>query len=575
MLSHRLFYPILGLLMGLSLYALVKLGENAVLDRRLVDVGFVALSGFFAAWMALAWDLGPWRAGLLALALAAPIGGLLYGASLRYETMGPFWSQGVPFELALFLGLTPLPFLMAAGAGQGGYAGAFVKAWDLFLQGIAAVAFIALAWGGVYLAGETLALVGFDLWPWVFKTATPYLISGLALGLAMALVAGRTAAVPMGLLLWPLRLALVPLLALGAVFLVGYGAEGLSAALYPGVASTTLITLALGGIFAVTAALGPDAKGALRSPLLLWTVGPVALLIALLSLVTLTDLWTRVAAEGPALMDFYDALTALVALGFGLGYLIAFLLPGEQMGRMRAVNSGMLALSALLAILALTPALSGEDWVARMQKARVLEKAQAGAPYDLTPLLDIGVAGEKALLALQAQAEAEALPTLAQDAASAAQGLVRGVAAEALASATLKKLLPVQPPSAVPERDGLIESLPEYQLTALRHACSTPLPNGGPGCVMVMADFWPEAPGEEAVILAYPPGGPLRLEGYRRDGAFGWVYQAAVLTPPLDPSPGAGMALVEQLQSGFPGLTPLALQQLPLDNHAIFILPPS
>lgn len=572
---HRLLYPLLGLLMGLALYGLDEARQAGAFSQRLADVGFVALSGFFAAWMALIWDLRPWRAGLLAFALAAPIAGLLYGASFRYATMDAFWSQGLPFDLALYLGLLPLPFLMAAGAGEGGYAGAFAKAWDLLLQGTAALAFMLFVWGGAYLASETLDLVGFDLWPWLSEGAAPYLITGLALGLALALVAGRTAGVPLGLLLWPLRLSLLPLLLLGVVFLVGYGAEGLAPALYPGKASSTLIALALGGIFAVTAALGPDARGALRSPLLLWTVGPVALLVALLSLVALGDLWARAAADGPGLLDFYDALTALVTLGFGLGYLIAFLLPGEQMGRMRAVNGGLLALTGIVVALALSPVLSAEDWVARMQKARVLEKAQAGAPYDLTPFLDIGVAGQQALLALQAQAETEALPTLAQDAASAAQGLARGVAAEALASAALKKLLPVQPPSAEAERDLLIESLPEYQLTALRQACSAPLPNGGPGCVMVLADFWPEAPGAEAVILAYPPGGPLRLDGYRRDGAFGWVYQAAALTPPLGLSPGAGAALVAQLQSGLPGLTPMALQQLPLDNHAIFILPPS
>ena len=77
-----------------------------------------------------------------------------------------------------------------------------------------------------------------------------------------------------------------------------------------------------------------------------------------------------------------------------------------------------------------------------------------------------------------------------------------GMASRVLAG--LVALMPLQPPTATATRDFMLAGLDGYTVNDWAMACGRGLPDGKPGCLMVVADLWPREPGEEAIVLLSP-----------------------------------------------------------------------
>ena len=132
--------------------------------------------------------------------------------------------------------------------------------------------------------------------------------------------------------------------------------------------------------------------------------------------------------------------------------------------------------------------------------------------------------------------------------------------------------MPVQPATATAQRDAVLAGLAETELADWATACAAPLDSGAPGCVLVVADFWPDVPGDEALSLRRMTGGWIAAEGLvLREGR---LDRFAVGTPGGTlPDLAEGEALIARLQAGPPALSPVRMNQLGAGEAGLLILP--
>jgi hypothetical protein len=105
--------------------------------------------------------------------------------------------------------------------------------------------------------------------------------------------------------------------------------------------------------------------------------------------------------------------------------------------------------------------------------------------------------------------------------------------------------------------------------------CTGQLPQGGPACVMVVADLMPNQPGEEAIlILLEEDAGYARFEGLSlRDGYLQRHSLWATDGQPL-PGPEAAATIIAGLQSATPPLSAAPVNQIGLPEGGGLALTP-
>lgn len=87
------------------------------------------------------------------------------------------------------------------------------------------------------------------------------------------------------------------------------------------------------------------------------------------------------------------------------------------------------------------------------------------------------------------------------------------------------------------------------------------MPDGKPGCVMVVADFTAVFPGNEAIIVLRDTGDSMRYEALVRNN--GIVERRSVSTLAGDlPYDAAGAGMIAQMQAAPPIVTPAQLNQI-------------
>ncbi|MES2968245.1 MAG: DUF4153 domain-containing protein [Pseudomonadota bacterium] len=571
---QRVVMALTGFVAGLCLYILTEVLTRDIVGDR-AGLALATLTGaFFAALLAMIGPLAVRRAAMGAAGVAVVTAVLLVWASFRFDEVAGFLNDPVPLLAAAVLCFVPLPFFVAAsGPGWRDYPELFLQSWTLVVRYAAAWLFVGVVWGVIWLSDALLSLVGLDLIALVIDAdPMPWMITGTVLGLALAVVNEMADIVSPYLVLRLLRLLLPVVLVVMVVFLVALPVQGLSG-LFGGIsAAFTLLVMCGAAATLVTTAIDQsDAEATQAVPMQRAAQG-LALVLPFPAGLAAFAIWLRVEQHGWTPDRLFAATVSILALGYGISYAVAVLRGRGWMARVRQANVTMALALIAAAVVWLTPVLDAQSIAARSQIARFEAGVMGLDDLDLAALDQWGRAGTAARARLDAIAASPGQEALAKRLAAVPAGSTGPIMsddAEALL-ADLRAVLPLQPLGATATRDVLLSAIPAEEMRNWLAACRGSLPDGRPGCVMVVADLWTDMPGEEAIMLLREEAGFVRYEGLGMiDGVVQrrsvWSMSGAL------PDLADGAALIGALQTAPPTLSPAPLNRLGIGGGLVLM----
>jgi Domain of unknown function (DUF4153) len=571
-LQARWVLALIGAVGGLALYGTVEALDRDLLSDRAILPLLAFLGTFFAAVLAMAGPLGPVRAGVRALMLAGVTALLVWLVSLRFEDMYGFYYAPLPFMAVLAVAGLPVPFLIAqGGAGWRDYPSLFMGAWALVVRYVVAWSFTGLVWLVMYLSDDVLSIVGVTVIGDLMEyRVVPMVITGAALGLAMAVVYELAHLVSPDLVLRLFRLMLPVVLAVMLVFLLALPVRGLSG-LFSGLSPALLLLTMVGaGISLVSITVDQSDGDATDSKFLRRAAQGQALILPVVAGFAEWAIWLRVGQYGWTPDRLFVALVAALAVIYGVIYAGAVLRGGGWMARIRQGNLWMALIVIGLAALWLTPLLNAE----RISAADQLARFEAGrTPVDALDVREIGRwgrPGAAALAALQAKAAEpgqEALATLL------AGGGEVAFEQHAEKAAALAAVMPVQPATATGMRSVILGAAETYQLDDWTRVCDMSRDAGSATCLMVVADLLPLLPGEEAMLLLKRGPDNFEIMGLYLldDGSL--AQRFAVHPDGRYPDPAEAESMLRSFQDTPPPATPAMLNQLGTGDAGLLFLP--
>ena len=572
MARQRLILVMVGALAGGSLYLLFRVVAEGVLGQTVAMTAMVFVGVLFTALLALTGPMELPRALGRAALQAGIVAGLIIWASLRFNAVDDVATSPIIVASGLILTFIPLPFILAEdGLGWRNYPALFMAAWGIVMRSTVAWVFVGILWLVIYLSHALLSLVGIDVISQIIlMPPVPWLITGTAFGLAMAVALELSEVMSAYLVLRLLRLLVPVILVVMAVFLVAVGLNGFGR--LQGV-SASAILLAMVGLAAtlVTSAVDQDDEDAVQTLAMKRATQGLAAILILQAGVASWGIVVRVLDHGWTPERLFASTVAVLALGYGVTYLFAVARGRAWMERVRQANIWMAVALMALAVLWLTPVLNPERISVNSQMARFESGKTPLAEFDVYSLFQWGRAGAAAKVALAETAKSDpALATVMASPEYAASPAT--VDAEAMRAA-LKTALPVQPASGSGVRDQLLARASDYDLQSWTAACAVTLDVGGPACVLVVADFLPDRPGQEALLLLGSEGGYVTYLGYALDGG-------TLTSLSVDSGSGAlandedGLRLIAELQAAMPGLRPVPRNELAVPASGAISLKP-
>lgn len=518
-MRQRFTMALTGAAAGLSFYGLAHALDSAALsDRAALGLTAAALA-FFTALLGMAGPLTLKRAAVSALAVALVVAGLLLLASQRFEVPSELFDSPIPILAALVLVFVPLPFLVAAQRSSWrDYGLLFTEAWTIVVRYAAAWLFVGLVWLVILLSDLLLSMVGLEsLGNLITSAPLAWVITGGVLGLGIAVVDELSDVVSPYLVLRLLRLLLPAVLVVLLLFLAVLPVQGLGGVFSSLSAAVTLLTIAAMAATLVTAALDQSPAQQSHSLVILRSAQVLALLVIAPAALGAWAVWLRVAQYGWTPDRVFAAVVAALGLGYGFVYGAAILRGRGWERRIRQGNIWMALALMVAAALLLTPVLDPLRIAARSQITRFEEGKTPAGQLDLDAFAHWGKAGAMALVRLEALAKEPGKEALADRLA------MRGEPAKAPDTTTqladLAALMPLRPRDATAVRDEVLATLwPQEVETWLAH-CRRKMPDGAPGCVMLVADLWPWRGGQEAVVILRDEVDLLQAEGFAQGEA--------------------------------------------------------
>lgn len=565
--QQRWIMAAIGAGAALALYGLVQMAETEALKGRALLAAVTLLAAFCGAVLVLNGPISLRRAVMGGAGLALVVTALTQMAGLRYTLIDGFLASGLPIFSILILLTLPLPFWIAHTRGNWReYDALFSEAWAILLRVWVAGLFVGVVWLLIYLSDLLLSIVGLTLIQTILDIETvPYLITGAALGLGLAVVYELSDLIGPHLILRLLRLLLPLVLAVVTVFLLALPLRGLSG-LFGGISvGFTLIAITAAAATLITAVVDQRDEAASGSALLRRCARILAVLLPVMAALGSAAIFLRVRQYGWTPDRIFAAEVAALALGYGALYAAAALRGGDWMARIRQGNVGMALATIALAAATLTPILNAERMSANSQMARFADGRTATEQLDVQALRDWGIAGQTAITQLETQAK---LPDQTALAARLADGGTGVSDADLPHTRTeLAAVLPVQPASA--NAAPFIAQIDDYMLGDVLEACKTDMPTGSKGCAMVVADFLPDAAGDEAGILYKLHAGLnfLPLTALQGDTVMDWRLWGGPL-----PQDAAAEALIRSWQSAPPNLISARVNQIDLGAGAALVL---
>ena len=570
-IAARVQLALVGAIGGALLWAVFQADEREWIGHYPAFVLFALVLSAFGALLAMAGPLGLTRALPRALGLGLAVAGLVWLTALRFGEADALFSPPISILAALTVATLPVPFLIAAAKSSWhDYPELFLEAWSIVLRVAAAAAFTGLVWLVIYLSDEVLRIVGIDVIRRLLAhDVVPLILSGAVFGLAMAVIHDLADLVSPYVVLRMFRLFLPVVLGVMAVFLVALpfrGLDGLVSGLSP---AGLLLAMVAGGIGLVSIAVDQSDADATQSPLLLRCTQGLALVLPLVAGLALYAIWIRVGDYGWTPGRIFILLVAGIGVAYGLVYAGSVLRGGPWMERIRQGNIRMALLVVALAALWLTPVLNAERISAASQLARFEAGKTPVAALDVQALRSWGKPGAAAITALEAKAAEPGQEALAQRLA----GDGAPVTDRAALAAKLAAVMPVQPSTATGTRDMLFAAVDDYQLLDWQRVCDSKLPDGRPGCLMVVADLLPSRPGEEAMLFLQRSPDYAEITGLYLDDRGQPVLRMAAHPDGRYIEAADAMALMRSYQDAPPPVTAAQLNQLGTDAAGLLFLP--
>ena len=538
----RASFALIGAIAGIAIWVLFEVLPDVVTNARLVL--FVAAGGtaFFGVLLAL---MGPVRLSAAAIAatlLSAATTVLLVWASLRYDSAEQFLETGHHVFAYIFILIITVPFIAAGLVERDGwrrYALLFDNAWIVVVRYAAAGLFVAVVWGVVTLSDALLGLVGINVIDWLLDIQPlPYLLSGLAFGLGLAIVHELSDVVSPFLIIQLLRVLLPVVLVVLSIFILALPFRGLSGLFGGFSAAATLAGVAFGAITLITTAMHREDAMAVEGGVMLTATKALALLVFVPAVLAVFAIWVRCVQYGLTPDRIAAMVAAVIIAVYALGYGVSVLMRGRWAMRLRRMNRWMALVTVGVAALWLSPILNAE----RMTVWSQLNRAAAGTPLDGLALYEMahdwGRAGERGLARIEAlpgrsdQAELARAVSMAR-AAPSKWSYERDLNGKGIG--LLGDLVAILPAgTTVPP--GAFDQLGERDRRQIHKACLRRVAGGYPACVVVFADYDPQQEGRQAIgLFETSPGRvqvmtfTLRGDALMRRGGVGQVDGTAGL----------------------------------------------
>lgn len=509
----RVAMALVGAAGGVATWGLVEILTEVIANARLLLFLSISVLGFFVVLLSLAGPNSLRRGALPALGLAVCVALLVIWASLRFSEVETFLQSGLTPAALFMIYLVATPFLSVrlehGRAHWLDYAHLFQTAWGLIVRGIAAALFTSVFWGVLFLSDALLDLVNINLIEDILDIdIMPYAITGTVTGLALAVAHEWRAYVSPHLLLRLFRL-LVPLVVpVLMLFIIAVGFSGLEGTLTFFSETALLTAVAIGGITLVTVSVDRDAAHQVQTPLMVWMVRILAVLLMPVALLALWGIGVRVLQYGWTPQRVLAALCVFQIAAYGVIYAVVVFWRGDWMRRLRRANVGLALMSLLISVLWLTPVLNAERISANAQLKRILEgktDPEGAAIWEMHR--DWGKAGKHALYTLR-QAKYfpnhDAILVLIDRAENADSSweYKRETVAETTADTAraLHALVPVFPAGqSLPVT--AFDKLSKYQIGRILDGCQMALDDGSAGCLFLMIEFRPGQAKPEGLLL--------------------------------------------------------------------------
>ena len=518
-LALRAILTVAGALAGLSAWLIAEQLPMMIDNIRGLMVLGVFAGLLFAVFMVATGPLRPMAALIAALAVAVPSTLLFLLASFRYRDPGTYLEAGLPIVALLFGAGIGVPFVITALARRGNwsdYATLFTEAWYIFTRTTAAMVFMGLVWAVILLSDQMMQLVGLNFVEDILEIdAVPAVITGAALGIALAVVHELSAYVTPYLILRLLRLLLPLVLAVSTVFVVAMPFRGLSElnSFFGSLsAGFVLMSMAFGGLTLVTVAIDQRDEDAVSPGWMQWATKALAVLSPVLAGLAVWSVSLRVGQYGWTPHRLAAMTAAVVLLGYGLGYVVAVVRGNDWMHRIRRANVWMALVTLVIAALWLTPLFNAERISVASQMARLESGKVSVESFDLWSVgREWGRAGEAAVERLKAMNLPEQ-EKLTERISRMEKALYRYefestepvTPLEPVDVAALLARIPVLPAgSQLPQQIAAVEDM----LRRVENACARQTLSGLAACVVVQADFLTAKSGDEWIALFDEYGG--------------------------------------------------------------------
>lgn len=523
---QRLVMALVGALAGLATWYFGELADTMFHRPRLYLFTVSFVMGGFTILLGIIGPLGWGRALAGALGLAALVAALLTWATLRFDTLEPFFDSGLPLVAMALLFFIGTPFVSAGLQRRGGvvdYPLLFDTAWAILVRYLAAWLFTGVAWALVFLSNALFEIVGVTAIEDVLDIdPVPFALTGLFLGLAIAIMHELRAYVSPFLVLRLFRVILPVLTVVVGVFLVALPLRGLDRLFGELSVAATLMAVTIAAITLITSTLDRNSEEEAQAAALRWGARIMCLMLPFLTAAAAWAVWLRVEAYGWTPERVAAALSAALLLGYAGLYALSVVTPGWA-ARIRQVNLAMALVVLALSALWLTPVIHAEAISTRSQLARFEAGEVSASDLALWEMKgDWGRAGAAGLAQLRGRAGDEELVAALErlDGATSRYEFEQAqdnptTKAELGDILALLKVYPEGQSVSMAE----LESLPPVVLNELATSCLR-AGEDGPGCVMVLADLDPYRPGDEGILLQRMEGerSLIVTELSRRDG---------------------------------------------------------
>ena len=578
--QQRLLMALIGACGGFSFYLLVEWLGRGTANPGLFLFLSVLAGVFFGGLLAMIGPLSTPRATVSALVVALPTAGLMLWAGTRYVIATDILTDPQAMLAAVILASVPLPFLIAAGQPGGrwtSYPVLFTQSWNIVVRYAAAWLFVGMVWIVLFLTDSLFSLIGLTvIRDYLMLGAGPYLITGLGLGLALAVANEMSEYIAPFFVLRLLRLFLPVLPVVIAIFLLGLMLHGLTNFMHQLSLAETLLGMALLAATLISTAVDQSDAEAVQSPLMQRSVETLALMLPVLAALCLWADGLRVAQYGWTPPRIAALEVALIVLAYGILYAGAVIARRNWRARIRGANTVMALVCVAASALWLSPLIDVNGISARDQLARYLSEKTPQDQRDLSSLhYRMGRAGAALYDQLKARAAQPGQEALrARIAADEGWGMPTVTSSEATANrAKLRTLLPVQPATTGDLLDRILLSAPAPRIKDWLDACARALPDGKPGCALVHGAFLPDLVGEQAVLATMNADGYLDFDGFAVPDS-GAVRALSVSTLRLsDQAARPAGDVLAAMQSGALTPTPPHLKALDLQDREIFLLP--